>query len=491
MKSTLSSGTLIAIAAHASANDRVTYARERTNPMTRIGELERKYPTIPREMLVKYEVWDKGLRYTTDLDKVSEWMPPSGSYQTKHDDQTLQEMVAEQPHRLKEGYFLRPREFTMPSTLGCHIYLKTTSPYTVREIADGKFALFEGEEKVDVDIYFPKAKPWEEPTTTSRGTPIKRFVANDRNCFYVYAGRYCEYFPLGVQCKFCNFNASQQDAGVVGLSRPVMENVDDVVEALRIRSEQVRLVEGRTDMGGFMDPETEAKVFCRWLDKAFKAMNYKPHMHAHSQAATRKQLQRLKDSGLDSYTFHMEVGDPLLFPEICPGKAQHAPYEGWIEAMANGLEVFGEGRVSVKLIVGLTLIPENGHKTWQEARDSHIKFALSMIKMGVLPINGALALPPGSVYGADPALQKRLPPTDYMFDLALAQHEAMTECGLYDKLDKLAYCGLDNAPMGHYATDLGVLSKYGNYGNWMADTVPEEINWPLQFLKSIGLPAPS
>ena len=457
--------------------------------MTRINELEKKYPTTPRDMFIKYEVWDKGLRYTRDLDKVSEWTGPSGSYQTKFDNQNLQQQAADQPHRVKPGFFLRPMPiFMMKSTLGCPVNLKATSPYTIREIAEGRFAVFEGEEMIE-EVYFPKPKPWEGPTTTSRGTPIKRFLLNDRNCFFVITGRHCEYFPLGKQCKFCNFNTSQGDGRAVGLNRPVMENVDDVVEAVKIRSEQVRLIEGRTDMGGFMNSEAETKVYCGWMERAFAALKHKPHMHAHSEAASRKQLQRLKDSGLDSYTFHMEVGDPKYFPEICPGKAEHAPYEGWIEAMSDALEVFGEGKVSVRLIAGLTLIPENGHKTWQEARDAHIEFALSMIKMGVLPVTGPLAMPPGSVWGADPALQKRLPPMDYIYDLALAQDKAMMETGMYDTIDKFALCGLDCAPVYAYNTELGVLRDYGNYGNWMADVVPEELNWLLQFLKEIGVPA--
>jgi len=456
--------------------------------VSRIDELQKKYPTIHRDTLIKFEIWDQGVRYTRDMDKAGQWSPARGSYMTKFDNQTLQEMVAENPHRLKDGKFVRPDFFTLPSTVGGSLYTKTTSPYTIREIAEGKFAFFEGEEKV-VDVYFD-SYPWplKAPPVTSRGTPWTRFLRSCGNCFALQPQQYCEYFPLGKQCKFCNFNPSQEDARAVGMTRPLVENVDDVVEALLILSSEVKLLEGRTDIGGFMDSEAETKAHARWMEKAFSAMSHKPNMTVHAEAATRKQLQRLKDAGVDCYVFHIEVGDPLLFAEICPGKAEHASYEGWIESIATGLEVFGEGNVSVRTINGLTLMPENGHKTWQEARDSHIEFLRAMIKMGVLPAFSPLALPPGSVYGGDPSLLRKLPPTDYHFDLMLAQHEAMTECGLYDKINKLMWCGLDITRVSCYTVEIEVMNRYGNWGNWMADTVPEEMNW---LLKQVGVPGPS
>ncbi|MDO8674401.1 MAG: hypothetical protein Q7O66_23590, partial [Dehalococcoidia bacterium] len=309
-----------------------------------------------------------------------------------------------------------------------------------------------------------------------------------RRCFFIVPVRYCEYFATNEQCKFCNFNTTQEDAKFVGINRQVTINLEDTVEAYKMCGADVPMIEGKLEMGGFMNSETEGRIFFDFIDKLANALPYKPSFGLITEAMSRKDYQRLKDAGLDVTSLQLEVWDPEQFSEIVPGKAKHCSRERWLEAFQDAVDVFGVGHVSGKIIGGLTMIPEKGHKTWQDARDSHIEGNAWMIEHGVFPTFTNLRLPPGAVYAEDPGNRAKLPPTEYYLEVAKAHDEAMKRTGLYDKMSKFLYCGLccTAAP---YVGDIGVIERSGDVGNYMADVVEEDGNWMAKFLNSINAPA--
>ncbi|MDO8670671.1 MAG: hypothetical protein Q7O66_04485 [Dehalococcoidia bacterium] len=457
--------------------------------MTRVDELQKKYPSIPKEVIVKWEVVNSGVRDTDDLDKVSDWSGPGTTYQSYDHDVTLKDLAARRPNRLRAGSVLRPRRLHMKNGLYAGTRIDTRSPYGIREVGEGAFALFEGEEKVDVDIYFPNMDaPAMGDVRTSKGTPITQLVSPVGNCFRMMPVRYCEYFATGEQCKFCNFNSTHDDSRSVGIGRAVTINLDEAIEAYRILSADHQLLEGHFEMGGFKSSEHEGSIYVDFIEKIAGAASYKPNLTIIGEALERKDYQRLKDAGLDCITLQMEVWVPELFSEVCPGKAKHMSHERWLDAFFDAVDVFGVGNVGGKIIAGLSLIPENGHKTWQEARDSQIEGNTWMIKNGVFPIFTNLRLPPGSVYWDDKSLREKLPPTDYLLDVAQAHHQASMEYGLYPKLNRFMYCGLE-CLAGIYAGEIGILALAGDLGNWMADVVPDESNLLAQFVSSVKSPA--
>ncbi|MDO8674026.1 MAG: hypothetical protein Q7O66_21655 [Dehalococcoidia bacterium] len=97
--------------------------------MTRIAELQKKYPTIPTDSIVKWEMWGRGVRDSGDLDKASEWKAATGTYQNKFDDVTLKELVDKNPSRLAQGQMLRPSRMFMKSGTGAFVRINPKSPY--------------------------------------------------------------------------------------------------------------------------------------------------------------------------------------------------------------------------------------------------------------------------------------------------------------------------------------------------------------------------
>ncbi|MDO8671963.1 MAG: hypothetical protein Q7O66_11110, partial [Dehalococcoidia bacterium] len=143
--------------------------------MTRIDSLQKKYPDLPREIIIKWDAMNLGITDTEALDTVAFW-DRSGSYQSRDQDVTLKEIGEKRPGTVRHGFVMRPGEFYMKNGIGARISRSSRSPYQVRKVASGGLALYEGEDKVE-NIFFPAPRPPSEEPLTSKGTPITSFIA--------------------------------------------------------------------------------------------------------------------------------------------------------------------------------------------------------------------------------------------------------------------------------------------------------------------------
>ncbi|MDO8670476.1 MAG: hypothetical protein Q7O66_03485, partial [Dehalococcoidia bacterium] len=457
--------------------------------VSRVDELQKRYPTIPREVIVKWETSARGVSDAGITEKLGTWHRALGTYQSYDRGQSLKELAQKHPGRVKPGFLLRPPHiFLTKSGQTARIGVDSTSPYVLKEDAPGKFALYEGEEKVQ-DIFFPPSRPDVEEHLTSKGTPVAGLVShlqpNNRNCFMIAPVRHCEYFSTGEECKFCNYNSTQEDARAIGLYRPVKANLEETVEAYKIVvSESPKIVEGQIQTGGFTNSDQESKVYLQFVEQIAGSTPYLPNITLRTQPMSRSMMQRLKDAGTGAVSFNLEVWDPEIFAEVCPGKAKHRGRERYLEAYQEAAEVFGWGSVGCDIVGGATMQARNGHATWQEARDSHIEGDDWLIRHGVLPVFLPIRLGAGSVYGNDKSSRAKLAPTEYYLEVALAHHQTMLDTGMYERLNKLMYCPMDC--IGPYSGELGMYALAGSVGEWAKSAgIPDDGNWIANFVSTL------
>lgn len=240
-------------------------------------------------------------------------------------------------------------------------------------------------------------------------------------------------------------------------------------------------------MGAFRNSEQEAKVHCDFIGQIARAAPFTPNLTIDCQPMDRKDLQRLKDSGLSSGNFNVEVWDAEMFAEMCPEKAKYRGFERSLEFFLEAVDILGAGCVGTNFVAGVSLIPPNGHRTWQESRDLMAEGFRWLIKHGVFPSFISLRLGVRSIYGDDLSNRAKVPPTEHYLEVGLAHHAAMEEYGLYGPLNKLLYCPLDCLP--HlYAGEIGMLELAGSVANWAAQAVPEDANWIAKFTASLKSP---
>ncbi|MDO8670999.1 MAG: hypothetical protein Q7O66_06155 [Dehalococcoidia bacterium] len=456
--------------------------------MTRVDVLQEKYHGLSREIIIKWEVLSRGIRDSEALYKVGTWWR-GGSYQSRDNDVTLKEVAGKRPETARPGQVFTPNAMYMKGGIGSIVIRDSRSPYEVREVGSDKFALYEGEDWVE-DVEFPPHKQWADQLVTSKGTAATTLVTPIRRCFKIAPVRFCEYFTRGEDCQFCNYNSTYDDARAIGLNPAVTINLEDTVEAYKMMASEIHFVEGRFQSGAFRSGEQEATMHCRFVERIASAASYTPNLFISTPPMDRKDMQRLKDSGLACLAFNLEVWGPEIFAEVCPGKAKYKSYERYLEAYQEGVDVFGTGQVGCNFVGGVSLLARTGDKSWEVSRDSLIEGIRWMVSHGVFPTFHAVRLGAGSVYGDDKSSHEKLPPTDYYLDTGLAHHQAMLEYGLYEKMNKLMQCPMDC--LEHfYAGEIGMVALKGNPANWLADTVPNELNWLTKFVSSERSPVKS
>ncbi|MBI2863933.1 MAG: hypothetical protein HYX94_05160 [Chloroflexi bacterium] len=447
--------------------------------MSRVDDLQEKYPSLPRQYIVRWDTRVHGLSDSGKLDEIGRWVPinpEGGAYANFDFDITLKDWVEAKPGRQKPGYVLRPARFVLPEN-GIEInhrdMINSKSDLEVRAEGNGRFALYQGEERVEEVWHQPSPAIGEK--LTSSGKPESDFLSRrSRHCFGVYPLRDCEYFQLGLACKFCNFNPTHEDARSVGMGHSTTGDIKQTVEAYKRFASEVRIVEGIFVIGGLRDSDKEVTLAANFAEKLAPETPYHPNFSLCTQPMNRKNMQRLKDVGVDCLICNMEVWDPELFAEIVPGKAQYRGRERYLEAFQEAVGVFGAGNVTTNFAGGVTLIPERGHKTWQEARDSTIEGIDWMVRHGVLPSVSWLRFSPGAAYASEEN-RKKVPPTDFYLEVALAHHEACKKHGLYDKLNRLMLCPLD-VLTSLICGELGAYELAGSLAEWTAAVVPREAN---------------
>ncbi|MDO8669971.1 MAG: hypothetical protein Q7O66_00890 [Dehalococcoidia bacterium] len=455
--------------------------------MTRVAELQKKYPDLAREVIIKWETLRYGIKDSDALYKAGLWRRAAGGFLSLDHGVTMEEIAKKRPESVRPGYVLLPGVYYMKNGIGSRIERDPSSPYEIREDGPGQFALYEGEEKI-VEVYFNNPKHWtddpEKEPRTSKGTPVTSLVTLLRRCFQIAPLRYCQYFDLGTQCKFCNYNSTHDSASAIGGSHRIALDLEDTVEAYKILSSETRLVEGRYQSGAISNDEKEANMQIRFVESVSNAASYTPNFCMSTPPVSRKNMQRLKDAGLTSVGFNLEVWEPQIHAEVCPGKATYRTYEGYLEAYAQAIDVWGIGNVACNFVGGVSMMPPNGHKSWQESRDSMIEGFGWLIKTGVFPTFHCLRLGAGSIYGEERSNEAKLPPTEYFLDVGLAHHQFMLDYGRYYTLNRLMICPMDC--LAHfYAGEIGMLALAGNPANWLANTIPNEYNWMVKFISSV------
>ena len=59
------------------------------------------------------------------------------------------------------------------------------------------------------------------------------------------------------------------------------------------------------------------------------------------------------ETGIETLSFNMEIWDPGYYKAICPGKSSSTSHEEFIKSIKEAVEIFGEGKVYVAMVMGL------------------------------------------------------------------------------------------------------------------------------------------
>lgn len=208
------------------------------------------------------------------------------------------------------------------------------SPYHLREEDGGFYVEDENGVKTPLQLFD------DLPRT---GTVIDELARPHSNeVISLWPSLTCCYDRPGKKCKFCSIEPTATQTVV-----PVSEVVNGL-KALFALTDRYSVNLGG---GTYKNPDNMARYLAE-IVKGMREFTSAPVSIELAPPSDLSLITQLRNAGASSLIMNLEVANPNLRREICPGKSSIS-YGHYYDAYRRGVEDFGRGRISCVLIAGI------------------------------------------------------------------------------------------------------------------------------------------
>ena len=308
----------------------------------------------------------------------------------------------------------------LPLTVPMHSRFARHSPYRLR-IGKHGAKLYLGDEYVG-----PVAVP-PQPTiygmTTADGVPYWKIALLHLDSIASTVVQKCIYWGTHEQCGFCGIELTRGER-TVPVKTP--EQLAEVCTAARDLDGAV----DATLTTGSINRRDRGALYISRCAAAIKEASGLPVQVQFEPPDDLMVLEQVRDAGVDAVGIHIETFDPEVLARVAPGKAVTG-VEGYFRCWERAVEVFGRGRVSTYVILGMG-----------ERRSLIEQGCRRAIDLGVYPFVVPLRPVPGT-------LMADVPPPDPDYVAAIYRSvSAMLAAGRLDHEGAAAGCARCQACSG-------------------------------------------
>ncbi|HUO70068.1 MAG TPA: MSMEG_0568 family radical SAM protein [Solirubrobacteraceae bacterium] len=294
------------------------------------------------------------------------------------------------------------------------------SPYTVH-LTDGGGTLYRGEELIG-PVKLPR-RPRIYDMTTADGTPYWRIALLHLDSIASTVVQKCIYWGTAEQCGFCGIELTRGEQ-TIPVKTPAQ--LAEVCTAARDHDGAVDV----TLTTGSINRRDRGALYISRCAAAIKDACGLPVQVQFEPPDDDSVLDTVRDAGVDAVGIHIETFDPDVLAGVAPGKAQ-CGVEGYFRCWERAVEVFGRGRVTTYVILGMGEDPALIEDGCRRA-----------IELGVYPFVVPLRPVPGTLMASTPP-----PPADYVGSIYRSVSAMLAESGL-DHVEAKAGCARCQACSG-------------------------------------------
>jgi len=308
----------------------------------------------------------------------------------------------------------------LPLTVPMHAAYAQESPYTLRLTDHGPLLLHGAEDVGPVRI--PR-RPRIYDMQTADGVPYWKIALLHLDSIASTVVQKCIYWDTPEQCAFCGIELTR-DGQTVPVKTPAM--LAEVCTAARDHDGAVDV----TLTTGSLNRRDRGALYISKCATAIKEACGLPVQVQFEPPDDLSVLDEVHAAGVDAVGMHLETFDPEVLERVAPGKAATG-IDGYYRAWERAVEVFGRGRVSTYVILGMG---EDRALTEEGCRRA--------IEMGVYPFVVPLRPVPGTLMAdAEP------PAPDYVASVYRVVSAMLAEAG-FDHADAGAGCARCQACSG-------------------------------------------
>jgi radical SAM protein (TIGR04043 family) len=233
------------------------------------------------------------------------------------------------------------------------------SPYALRAEDDGQAIYRDGVKLADVS---GTSRPRFYDLTTEDGIPYHQIALLHLDSLASTVLQTCNYWGTSDQCAFCGIGVSLAAGRTIAKKTPRM--LAEVAVAAR---DLDNAVDATLTTGSTAAPDRGALYVAR-CGQAVKETAGLPVEVQFEPPRDLAVLDQVHDMGIDAVGIHVESFDPDVLARVAPGKFRTG-IDRYFETWGRAVELFGEGRVSTYVILGLGEDPELTVRMCQRAVD--------------------------------------------------------------------------------------------------------------------------
>jgi len=261
-------------------------------------------------------------------------------------------------HRVSKipmGFKYVPSELILPKDIVSAVYIEEKSPWLIKKNQKGEVRLFYKDKEI-CPTSFTKRPNFYDKKLSNNTLCKQTAVMYGNYVLGIFIMGWC-YFPAkNVGCKFCSIgsNWSKQGLGTQNLKFVTPQIAQEAV-ATALSTDKKRIKYIMYSSGSFPDNNKGFQIqtdVVRAVKKEIQNFSIPQHFTI-MPPDTFSLMKDIKDAGLTTIAFDIEVFDKDTFGELCPGKEKYYGYDKFIDALEYAISIFGWGNVHCGYVAGL------------------------------------------------------------------------------------------------------------------------------------------
>ena len=216
------------------------------------------------------------------------------------------------------------------------------SPYVLR-LSDSGGELWRGGERVGPAMVPPRPRFYD--LETDDGIPYWKIALLHLDSVASTVVQRCIYWGTSEQCHFCGIELTRGEQTI-----PV-KTPEQLAEVCRAAKDLDRAVDVTLTTGSVNRSDRGALYISRCAS-AIKDASGLPIQVQFEPPSDLSVLEEVRAAGVDAVGMHLETFDPEVLARVAPGKAALG-IDGYFQAWARAVEVFGRGAVTTYVILGM------------------------------------------------------------------------------------------------------------------------------------------
>lgn len=236
----------------------------------------------------------------------------------------------------------------VPATVPTQTEDAKRSPYVLKAEDDGQGIYREG---VKLASVAGSHRPRFYDLETAEGVPYWKIALLHLDSLASTVLQTCNYWGNSDQCGFCGIGLSLASGNTIARKTP--EQLAEVAVAAK---ELDGAVDATLTTGSSVAPDRGARYVSR-CGKAVKEAAGLPVEVQFEPPRDLAVLDEVADMGIDAVGIHIETFDPAVLARVAPGKFRTG-IDTYFRTWERAVELFGEGRVSTYVILGMGEDPD-------------------------------------------------------------------------------------------------------------------------------------